>query len=343
MNQRRVQRLPPVRLPTGSDVARLAGVSKSAVSRAYTGGIVSDEARARILDAAHTLKYRPNGAARSLTTNRSRLIGVAITHLDNQFYPEVIERISERLSTSGYRMVLFITRGETDLEPVTEEILGLRLDGVILASSSMAAHVATECQALGVPVIMFNNVDPTGRVPGVTTDNDDGARALASHLLDGGHRNFGIVTGVADSSTSSEREAAFRASVQNAACIAPAIEAGLYEFDEAARATARLLDRHPRTDAIFCVNDHMAFAALQTVRLRGLVPGRDISIVGFDGVTIGGWPEFDLTTFAQPVAEMTDYVVDELIGALGGCLSPIRTMRLRGRIVPRGSSRAKNA
>ena len=113
------QRLPPLgifRPPTGSDVAREAGVSKSAVSRAFTGGVVSAEARERILKAARKLRYRPSLTARSLTTSQSKLIGVAVTHLDNQFYPEIIERLSLRLGAAGFRIVLFVTRGDADLE-----------------------------------------------------------------------------------------------------------------------------------------------------------------------------------------------------------------------------------
>ncbi|MFO1468438.1 MAG: LacI family DNA-binding transcriptional regulator [Steroidobacteraceae bacterium] len=129
------------RPPTGSDVARLARVSKSAVSRAFTGGVVSDEARRRILAAARQLKYRPNLTARSLTTSQSKLIGVAITHLDNQFYPEVIEKLSDRLASAGFRIVLFITHAEANLDPVLDELLGYRLDGVVLASTSMASRL----------------------------------------------------------------------------------------------------------------------------------------------------------------------------------------------------------
>ena len=149
------QRLPPLgifRPPTGSDVAREAGVSKSAVSRAFTGGVVSAEARERILKAARKLRYRPSLTARSLTTSQSKLIGVAVTHLDNQFYPDIIERLSLRLGAAGFRIVLFVTRGDADLEPMLDELLGYRLDGVVLASSSMAAEVAAECLATGVPV-----------------------------------------------------------------------------------------------------------------------------------------------------------------------------------------------
>lgn len=327
------------RPPTGSDVARAAGVSKSAVSRAFNGGLVSEDARARIFEAARLLKYRPSLTARSLTTNRSGLIGVAITHLDNQFYPEVIEHISDRLREEKYRLVLFVTQGATDLEPMLDELLGYRLDGIVLASSSLAAQLATECRESNVPVIMFNNIDPQGRAPGVTTDNAAGAAQIARFLLAGDHRRFAIVTGIADSSTSMERCASFRETIAAAGLPEPVRVSGEYSFEGATRATLELLRGKDAPDAIFCVNDHMALAAVQAARTAGREPGRDISIVGFDNVAIAAWPAFALTTYAQPVRQMTDNMISRLLQAIDGKPLPDETVRLPGRLIVRATAR----
>ena len=325
---------------TGSDVAREAGVSKSAVSRAFTGGVVSPDARERILAAARKLRYRPSLTARSLTTSRSRLIGVAITHLDNHFYPEVIERLSDRLAQAGFRLVLFVTRGEADLDPVLDELLGFRLDGVILASSSMAARLATECLDARVPVIMFNNIDLETRAPGVSTDNALGASLVARFLLTAGHQRFGVVTGLNESSTSVERCDAFTSAIVASGLPRPAVKSGAYEFAEAQEATRALLLGPGAADALFCVNDHMALAALQAARELGLEPGRDVSIVGFDNVAISAWPAFSLTTYAQPVQDMVDHAVTRLVAAINGRPAAIDTVRLPGWLVVRRSARA---
>jgi DNA-binding LacI/PurR family transcriptional regulator len=323
----------------GTDVARLAGVSKSAVSRAYTGGLVSDDARVRIQDAARRLKYRPSLTARSLTTSRSQLIGVAITHLDNQFYPEVLEKLSNILSDAGFRVVLFVTRGEIDMEPVLDELLRYRLDGVVLASSSMASRVATECREAHVPVVMLNNVDPAGLVPGVCADNVGGAALVARYLMAADHRTFGMVTGLAETSTSNERARGFCNAIRKAGLPLPLIEPGEYSFAAAARATKALIAADKPPDAIFCVNDHMALAALQAARALGRVPGRDLSIVGFDNVGISAWPAFSLTTYAQPVDEMIEQVATQLLAAIAGQAIPATTTRLPGRLYVRGSAR----
>lgn len=332
-----------MRQPTGSDVARLAGVSKSAVSRVYTGGVVSEDARTKILAAARLLKYRPNRTARSLTTSESKLIGVAITHLDNQFYPEVLELLSDRLAVAGFRIVLFITHGEADLDPVLDELLGYRLDGVVLASSSMASRVASECLDANVPVVMFNNVDPEGRAPGITADGATGAREIARFLIAGEHRRFAVISGIAESTTSVERSRAFAEAVIAAGMQPPQVGYGEYSFTAAQQATRALLSAPEPPDAIFCVNDHMALAALQAARELGYEPGRNISIVGFDNVPIASWPAFNLTTYAQPIEEMIDATVEHLVAAIDGDIRSLDTMRMAGKLIVRASARVPKA
>ncbi|MDE2339845.1 MAG: LacI family DNA-binding transcriptional regulator, partial [Alphaproteobacteria bacterium] len=229
--------LKPSRRPTGSDVARLAGVSKSAVSRAYTGGVVSEDAKIKIQEAAAALKYRPSHTARSLTTSRTRLIGVAVTYLDNQFYPEVVQTLADRLAALNYRIVLFITHGDENLDPVLDEILSYGVDGVVFASTSRSARIAVECKDAGVPVVMFNNIDPDVPVKCITATNDIGARAAAAFLVAGEHQRFGIISGLADSSTSIERCRAFSAEICAAGFTPPRQVEGYYTFDGAVQAT----------------------------------------------------------------------------------------------------------
>ena len=326
------------RLPTVVDVARRAGVSKSAVSRAFTGGSVSDDARERILSAARELRYRPSQAARSLKTNRSRLIGLAVTHLDNQFYPEVIERISDTIASRGSRLVLFITRGEAGLEPMIEELLGFSLDGVILASGSLAGKVARECQNAAMPVIMFNNVDRHGVVPGVSADNVLGGRTVAEHFIERGHRRAAVISGVTDSSTSRERTMAFCGGFTQAGITAPTVVCGEYSAAVAASAMRALLDAQDRPTCVFCVNDHMALAAIEACVERGAVPGRDIAIAGFDNVSIAGWPSFALTSYAQPLPEMVDACVARLLAEVEGAAADTATLRIPGELIVRRSS-----
>jgi DNA-binding LacI/PurR family transcriptional regulator len=328
------------RQSTGSDVARVAGVSKSAVSRAFTGGIVSDEARRKIMEAARILRYRPNYSARSLTTSRSHLIGLAITSLNNQYYPMMVERLHQQLGAAGYRLVLFITHGEADLDPMLDELLGYRLDGVILASSSHAARVARECLEGGVPAVMLINVDPEGRLPGVCADNAAGAGEIAAHLLAAGRRRLGLITGLDESSSGTERAQAFTRAVAQHPEAHLLTECGYYTEEGAYRAARSLLERPQPADALFCVTDFMAFSALQAVRDLGLVPGRDVAVFGFDDAPVARWGAFGLATYASPLEAMVDEVVRVLQEQMDGGPFEQGTVRIKGHLVLRESGGA---
>jgi len=243
-------------------VASLAGVSRSAVSRTFTeGASVSELTRRKVLNAASKLSYRPNLFARSLKTRRSYILGLAVSALDNQYYPGVVQRFSEEFSRIGYRLLLFITHGSAGPDPLLDELLKYRLDGLILASSSVSSKLAEECRRAGVPVIMLNNVDPDSSVASVACDNVLGARTVADFLVAGGHSRFGFIAGIQADSTSRERESAFTDSLLARGFPAPARADGQFSFAGAVQATRNLLKLRRRPDAIFCTNDHMALGA----------------------------------------------------------------------------------
>lgn len=277
---------------TSHDVARLAGVSRSAVSRVFTeGASVSSATRKKVLAAAQTLKYRPNLFARSLITRRSSILGLAVSALDNQFYPEFVQRLSESFAASGYRLLLFVTHGRAGPDPLLDELLKYRLDALILASSTVSAALAEQCRDTGVPVLMFNNVDAKSTVTSVAATNELGAKTIAAYFLAAGHRRIGCITGLDSDSSSYERDRAFADYLHKRGAPAPIRAAGNFTFVGAVAATRALLSRKAPPDALFCINDHMAFACLQTVQTEfGLVPGKNLSVIGFDSVPIAGWP-----------------------------------------------------
>jgi DNA-binding LacI/PurR family transcriptional regulator len=302
------------RLSTATDVAAAAGVSQSAVSRTFTeGASVSKATRDRVLAAAKALKYRPNQMARSLMTNRSFIVGVAVTHIDNQFYPKVLEVLSEALRVAGYRILLFVTHGTVDFDPALDELLKYRVDALILASTSLSSSLAEECRAFGVPVIMFNNVDPNSSIASISGENFVGGRTVAEFLVAGGHRRFAFLAGQEDSSTNQLREGGYNSFLAEAGLPRPMRANGGFQFSLAAEATRKLLGQKKMPDALFCANDHMALAAIQVARQElGIDVGRTLSVVGFDDIGAAAWPAFELTTYSQPVDAMVRSTIDLL-------------------------------
>jgi DNA-binding LacI/PurR family transcriptional regulator len=322
-------------------VARVAGVSRSAVSRTFTeGASVSEQTRKKVLVAAKALKYRPNLFARSLKTRRSCIIGIAVSELDNQSYPEMLQLMSEEFAKHGYRLLLFITHGSKGHDPLLQELLRYHLDALILASSSLSSALAMECRAAGVPVVMLNNIDPGSDIPSVAGTNELGARTVAAFLVAAGHRQFGYIGGLMGNSTDHERRLGFASWLRENKLPAPASVDGQFTFDGVALATRKLLSGGTPPDAIFCINDHAALVALQIARAEfGKEPGVDVSIVGFDNVAIAAWPGFSLTTYSQPVSTMVTRTValvrQQLDNSTASCVHEM----VQGELIVRGSAR----
>ncbi len=326
---------------TAHDVARRAGVSQSAVSRAFTpGASIAPTTRHKILIAAQEIGYQPNLIARSLTSGRSNIVGVGIGNLENPFFAHSLEKLSIEFAAAGLRLLLFSTSAEAEVEAPIQEVLQYRLDALVLLSTSLSSTLAEQCRNARIPVVMYNRTAAeSDRVSTVTGNNVGGSRAIAAYLLAGGHERFCFMSGFGGASTSRQREEGYCGYLRENGIDTVLRECGEFTHHGAAAATRRLLTRPDRPDAIFCANDHMAIAAIDVAQAEfGLSVGRDISIVGFDDVPMAGWPSFSLTTFSQPTDEMVRETVD-IIRSLGlGPIDPVHKV-VEGRLIIRNSAR----
>jgi DNA-binding LacI/PurR family transcriptional regulator len=329
---------------TSAEVAARAGVSQSAVSRVFTPG-ASASARTveKVRRAADELGYRPNVLARAMVSGKSRMIGLVVAYLDNQFYPDVLERLSNALQARGYHVLVFMasqTAGNVDA--VVEELLDYQVDGIIAASVALSSELAARCRAAGVPMVLFNRALEGRGFSSVTSDNAVGGARVAEFLLAGGHRRIGYIAGWEGASTQRDREAGFTRALAQAGQGLHARTVGDFRMPQA-RAAAREMfsgPRRDRPDAVFVANDHMAVAVMDTLRSElGLsVPG-DVSVVGYDDVPAAAWPAYDLTTMRQPAGRMVAETVDLLLGLIDAPAMPPRNVEVPGRLVLRGSAR----
>ena len=332
------------RRPTAHDVAELAGVSQSAVSRAFTpGASISSDARTKVEAAARQLGYRPNLIARSLITQRSNTIGVAMGYMENQFYPAMLEALSTAFASAGYRVLLFTPSPDGQTDPILDEVLRYRVDAVILASASLTSHFADECAQAQVPVVLLNRRTKSQTVSTITGDNKRGGRVIAAFLASGGHKRLAYVAGLENSSTSQEREEGFRRGVRRAGLQAPVRVVGNYDFATTRTAARSLFARTERPDGIFCSNDHTAFAVMDVAMGEfGLKAGKDFSIIGFDNVPLAEWQTFDLTTYSQPIALMAERVVAVTIKHVTeGRFEAVHEI-VSGQLIVRGSTRPQS-
>ena len=327
---------------TSLDVARRAGVSQSAVSRVFTpGASVSQAMTERVRAAATELGYRPNVLARTMITGKSRLIGLVVAYLDNQFYPEILEKLSTSLQQRGYHVLVFMAQQTAgNIDPVLQEILDYQVDGIVLASVAMSSILAERCDDAGIPVVLFNRAEQQDRFSTVTSDNFAGGKALAEFLIAGGHQRIGYIAGWEGASTQRDREAGFCDGLAAHGLSLFARGVGDFRIEVAAEAARKMFSADEIPDAVFVANDHMAFAVIEVLRGElGLRVPEDVSVVGYDDVQLSSWPSFDLTTVRQRSDEMVAETIAALMAQIeGGATKPHR-VKIDGPLVVRGSAR----
>ncbi len=316
------------------------GVAPSTISRALKGeGRISTEMRTKIANLARELGYTPHASARTMASGRSGLIGLVLGPSYNPFYTELFHEAVRQVAQRGLRF-LVIHAGPGPIEKTTaDSLLQYQVDGCLITSVELPSYVSAVCSANGVPVVMVNRV-PRLNSSAVACDNLHGSAQLADLLVQGGHRRIALVRTSSSSSTGEERDAGFTKRLEQTGQ-SPVLRLdgrSTYEggFDAGSQIAA--MPAATRPDAVFAVSDVMAHGLLDALRLAGLRAGRDIAVVGFDGLPQSARPVYDLTTVVQPLAAMIGRALDLLQARMDDRNLPDETAFLRGPLVVRGSS-----
>ena len=327
---------------TAAQVARRAGVSQPTVSRVFTpGSRVSPDKVKRVHEAARELGYRPNTLARSLNTGRSYTVAIVLAYLKNPFYPEALQKLSERFSERGYHvMVFFAANLAEEVDGVVEGLLAHQVDGIILASTSMSNHLTTRLQELNMPFVLFNRGQESRSLPSVTSANYDGGRMAGRFLAAGGHKRIAHIAGWQKSINGRDRQNGFVDGLAEYGLTPFAIVDSHFRRSMASNATLDMFKGPDVPDAIFASNDHMAFAVLETLRCDlGLRVPEDVSVVGYDDVPMAAWKTYDLTTLRQPVNRMVDETVSMLLDMVENGIYPDGRLEIDSPLIVRGSAR----
>ncbi|WP_422367830.1 LacI family DNA-binding transcriptional regulator [Pelagibius sp.] len=325
------------RKPTSYDVARLAGVSQSAVSRAFSNnGYVSEAAREKIRAAAAQLGFRPNALARGLITQRSRLVGVVVADLYYSFYVSILHQLNGALRASDFQALLFSIPSGDDIDSMIADVLAYQVDGVIMNSARLSSRAPSICRDAGIPVVTMNRIVDDPGISAVATDNRGAGRMVGRFLQSGGHHRFGFISGLDDTSTSRDRQAGFSETLARA----PKIASGGFIYDGGYDAALELLRGADAPDAIFCASDIMAMGAMDALRFElGLTPGRDISVVGFNNAAEAAWRTYDLTSVTASAEELSQRAVEILASLIEDPTTEAQRELLPGQLVLRGSAR----
>ena len=326
---------------TSAQVAKLAGVSQSAVSRVFTpGASVSIKTTKKVKEAALSLGYRPNSIARAMVSGKSRMIGVVVAYLENQFYPEALERLSNCLQEKGYHVLIFMAgKDRQSIDNVIEEILDYQVDGIIAASVSMSSGLSERCRAAGVPMVLFNRAQDEPNMSAITSDNIEGGKKIAKFLISSGHKKISYIAGWEGASTQRDREAGFISILNHAGLSLHSRKVGNFVFEDSREATRSMFFNNP-PEAVFVANDHMAFAVMDTLRYElGLKIPDDVSVVGYDDVPAASWPSYSLTTVQQPVNIMVRETVEILIEKIENPEARPQKIKVDGPLILRKSAK----
>jgi DNA-binding LacI/PurR family transcriptional regulator len=326
------------RRPTSYDVARIAGVSQSAVSRCFApNASLAPAKRELILKVALEIGYRPNALAQALISKRTNIVALIISARTNLNYPEVLAELGARLNDRDMRVLLFTLSAESEVDGVLDQIWRHSVDGVISAARLSPQQIALFSEHR-VALVLYNR---TGSgAPSVRCDSVAGERELVERLLGAGHRRFALICGPADNVVAEERRMAALSALAAAGIGHVTEERGDFSYTSGHAAMIALHAAHRDIDAVIAVSDHMAIGAMDAARLQlGLVVPRDLSIVGFDGADAARWGSYDLVSVRQPVRRMTDAAVTMLVERIEDPSTPPEQRLFTGSLLQGTSAR----
>ena len=327
---------------TLKDVAERAGVSRSAVSRTFTeGASVSPKTRAKVEKAANDLGYTPNALASSLTTGRTKLIGLIVNNFHNPLILEVFDLFTRGLQDRGLRPLLVNLSDATDPAASVKMLRQYSVDGVIVASSTLPSSFAESFKNAGLPVVhAFGRYAIAPDVHVVGIDNVACGRMAAEALVQRGYRRLAFLGGPRTATSTQDRVAGFLGA------LAPYPEIRVttsyatdYSFDAGRAEMQRLLAETP-AEAYFCGDDLLAVGALSAIQEAGLAVPGDIGLIGLNDMEMARWQLIGLTTIHQPVAQIIEAAIDLVVSIIEKPDRPPEVRLFPCRVIERRTLRA---
>jgi LacI family transcriptional regulator len=308
--------------PTLKEIARLAGVSRSTVSRVINDEPkVSTEVRQRVWRVVKELGYHPNAAARSLASRSSQTLGVVIpetldTVFVNPFFPSVLRGIAEAINAHKYHLMLSMIRGPMQDDFYRRALRGQMLDGVVIVSALAEEPLISRLVRDRMLFVSIGRYVHEPDVNYVDVDNARGARRAVEHLLAGGRRRIATIAGPSNMMAGLDRLAGYREALREAglAVDEALVQEGRFDEDSGFEALEQLLPLQP--DAVFVANDLMAVGALRALRQAGRRVPDDVALVSFDDAPVATFTDPPLTTVRQPMHQLGVTAVNLLLRLL---------------------------
>ena len=332
---------------TSRDVALLAGVSQSSVCRVFDpkwSDRISPKLRDRVLSAARELGYSPNAIARSLTANRSGIIGIIASEDFNEFYFDLVRRITNELQKLDMRVMLFNAAPYHDIQQVFRKMTEYRVDGVIATAAAISNVAKPFYQERTVPMVLVNIYSTEPFCDSVVTDNYNGSRDMAQYLYERGYRRFAYVS--AENSRYfdvPDRKSGFMDYLVDKPDAHCQCFAGDYSYRSGQEIGRVLLAQETRPDCVFCSGSRMAYGIMDTARQEfGLSIPEDLAVTGYDDLDASALGSYQLTAVQQNSEQLAKATVEQLLTHINGAgPEEIQSIRVPASLVIRHSARTK--
>lgn len=297
-------------MATIREVAKLAGVSPSTVSRVMNGTAkVDEEKKQRVMEAIEKTNFQPNELARALFKQTSKIIGLIVPNIENPFFSELARVIEQECFARGFRLLLCNSNNDTKKERINVSMLHqMKADGLILITNSdRTGDIIADCN---LPVVVVDRyVTNGGEIAFVESDHYKGGRMATQCLLDGGCKKIVCFRGPQEFNSGRLRFQGYQDVCRENGIEVCYIDCA-YSYEAGKKAAEELLERYPNVEGVFAANDMSALSTYKVFRSRGIRVPEDIQLVGFDDVNISSLVSPELTTIRQPVAEMGREAVD---------------------------------
>lgn len=319
------------------DVAKLAGVSRSAVSRAFTpGASVSPKTRAKVQAAAEALGYQVNIIARTMNTGSSNFIGIITSGFDNPFRSKLLAPLIHQLALHGFMPLLMNADDPQQLAPSLKHLLSYHVAGVIITSGAPPLELAEEYLARKIPVTLINRHAELPGCDRVSSDNALGGKLAAELLHEGQCRDVGFIGENRDNFSTRQRYEGFIRHASGLAVTPHFCETGGYQSGFAA--ARRLAAERPGLQALFCATDMLAIGAMDGLRAdnpAAVLP----AIIGFDDIPQAEWQPYQLTTIQQDTMQLAYHAVEMLVSRIAKFNQPSRHREVAVKLIIRNSAK----
>jgi DNA-binding LacI/PurR family transcriptional regulator len=309
-------------LPSIRDVARIAGVSVSTVSRVLTGSPrVDGGTRARVERAISRIHYRPNLLAQGLRSKSGNVIGLVVPEFVHETFATFVECTERFCVERGYDLIIGNTGGRPEVEGAfIDNLIRRHVDGIIFSRVSDKSRVLNTIEKWSIPAVIIDRALEREDIPTVVLDNFRAGAMAAEHLLALGHRSLGEVTGPQDIALARERHKGFLAALREHGASLPAarVYEGDFKFDSGRAAARAFLESHRPPTAIWCHNDLMAVGVMNVLQRSGIRIPQEVSLLGMDDTSIAEMTVPTLSTVTQPFEEMCRQAVELVLALRAG-------------------------